>query len=149
MIKIEKAFLDENDIRELCDLSKRWVDEDISWGMVPNTKENITEPVIVARDNDTIVGYSFGSFYLMEKKTSGIPNKSKCFSVDELYVLPEYRNIGLGKKLYDALIDEIKEEADYITLSTSTKDYKRILRFYCEINQMDFHDAFLFKKIDK
>ena len=68
MIKIEKAFLDEKDIRELCDLSKRWVDEDISWGMVPNTKENITEPVIVARDNDTIVGYSFGSFYLMEKK---------------------------------------------------------------------------------
>lgn len=83
MIIIEKTILDEKDIKELCELSNAWAFEDISWGIVPNTKENITEPVIVARDDDTIVGYAFGSFYMMERKTSGIPNKSKCFSVDD------------------------------------------------------------------
>lgn len=149
MIKIEKARLDEKDIEELCNLSKKWVDEDISWGIVANTKENITPPVFVARDNDTIVGYSFGSFYNMEKKITGIPKNSKCFSVDELYVLPEYRSKGIGKKLFDSLIDEIKNQTEYITLATSTKDYKKCLKFYCEKVHMDYHSAFLFKKIDK
>ena len=86
---------------------------------------------------------------ISERKLSGIEKKSKCFSVDELYVLPQYRNKGIGKKLLDSLIEEIKQRADYITLTTSTKDYKKVLGFYCDKNQMDFHDAFLFKKIEK
>lgn len=149
MYKIEKADLNKNDIEQLCRLSEIWASEDISWGIVANTIDDIKQPVFVARDENIIVGYCFGSFYTMERKLSGIEKKSKCFSVDELYVLPQYRNKGIGKKLLNSLIEEIKQRADYITLTTSTKDYKKVLGFYCDKNQMDFHDAFLFKKIDK
>ena len=123
MYKIEKADLNKNDIEQLCRLSEIWASEDISWGIVANTIDDIKQPVFVARDENKIVGYCFGSFYTMERKLSGIEKKSKCFSVDELYVLPQYRNKGIGKKLLDSLIEEIKQRADYITLTTSTKDY--------------------------
>ena len=105
MYKIEKADLNKNDIEKLCRLSEIWASEDISWGIVANTIDDIKQPVFVARDENIIVGYCFGSFYTMERKLSGIEKKSKCFSVDELYVLPQYRNKGIGKKLLDSLIE--------------------------------------------
>ena len=149
MIKIEKAILDEKTINELCELSRIWMEEDISWGIVANTKEDLIEPIYVAKDNDKIIGYSFGSCYESKKKFAGIEEGSKCFSVDELYVLPEYRSRGIGRQLYRVLVDEMSKNVDFITLSTSTKSYNKILKFYCEDLGLTFHDAFLFKKVEK
>ena len=39
----------------------------------------------------------------------------------------------------------MRSSCSYVTLSTSTKDYKRILHFYAETVGMDFHSAFLIK----
>lgn len=36
----------------------------------------------------------------------------------------------------------IKETCDYLTLSTSTKNYKSILHFYVNELDMNFHSAF-------
>ena len=149
MIRIEKAILDEKTVKELCELSRIWMEEDISWGLVANTKGDIKEPVYVAKDNDKIIGYSFGSCYISTKRFAGMEIGSKCFSVDELYVLPEYRSRGIGRQLYKALVDEMSKNVDFITLSTSTKCYSQILKFYCEDLGLTFHDAFLFRKVKK
>ena len=146
MIEYKKAILDDDTIRQLIELSTKWVEEDCSYGMVSNKKENINEPCFIALDEKKIVGYIFGHFYTKEDKTSYIEIGSKCFEVDELYVLPSYRSKGIGKKLFKMLEEFVINDADYITLSTSTKDYKRTLKFYVEANDMLYHSAYLIKK---
>ena len=67
--------------------------------------------------------------------------------VEELYVKPEYRSIGIGRRLFQYAEECVKEEADYITLSTATKNYKAILHFYLDELELVFWSARLFKKI--
>ena len=101
----------------------------------------------LALDGEKIVGYAFGHAYEKEKKTDTIPVGSRCFDVDELYVLPAYRSRGVGGRLFQAVEAYAKTQGDFLTLATSTKDYKRVLHFYAEQNGMDFHDAYLTKKL--
>ena len=147
MIDIREIELTEDRAAQLIALSQMWVDENISHGMVKNSREDLKEPVFAALDGEKIVGYAFGHAYVKEKKTDSIPVGSRCFDVDELYVLPAYRSQGIGGRLFAAIQDYAKTQADFLTLATSTKDYKRVLRFYAEQNGMDFHDAYLTKKL--
>ncbi len=147
MIRICKIELTEDRAAQLIALSQMWVDEGCSHGMVTNTREDLREPVFAALDGEKIVGYAFGHAYIKEKKTDSIPVGSRCFDVDELYVLPAYRSQGIGGRLFAALQDYAGTQADFLTLATSTKDYRRVLRFYAEQNGMDFHDAYLTKKL--
>ncbi len=68
--------------------------------------------------------------------------------VDEIYVNPAYRNQGIGKTLFRMLEEYVKSDCQYITGSTSTKDYKKILNFYVDELDMNFHSAFLIKKMN-
>ena len=150
MIRIEKATFNDEVVDQLLKLSKIWADENITYGLIANTREDLKEPCYIALDNDNIVGYIFGHYYDNERKTTiedgEIPIGEKCFDIDELYVLKEYRNKGIGKKLYQALEEEVKDNVRFITLPTSTKDYLKVLHFYIEEVEMTFHSAFLFKK---
>lgn len=144
-MKYEFRQLDEKTASRLIELSKKWQEEDCSYGIVANTEDDIKTPLCVALDRDEIIGYIFGHYYIAEYKTSYIEIGRKCFSIDELYVLPEYRNQGVGKELFKRLEQEVETSCAYITLSTSTKDYKKILHFYAEELNMNFHSAFLIK----
>ena len=146
MISYQRATLDESTVEQLIELSKCWSKEECSFGMRPNTREDLQDACYIALDGDRIIGYIFGHPYIQEKKTSYIEIGSKCFDVDEIYVLPEYRDQGIGDHLFKLLEAEVTPEVDYITLATSTKDYSRILRFYTEGQGMTFHSAFLIKK---
>ena len=146
-MKYELRKLDSNTVKELIDLSKKWQDEECSWGIIANTDEDLKEPVFVAIDNDNIVGYIFGHYYIVENKTSYIEIGKKCFMIDEIYVLPIYRSKGIGKELFKLMETHIKETCDYLTLSTSTKNYKSILHFYVDELDMNFHSAFLIKEM--
>lgn len=75
----ELRKLDTNTINELIELSKKWVEEDCSWGIITNTKEDLNEPLFVAIDNNKIIGYIFGHYYLLENKAAYIEANSKCF----------------------------------------------------------------------
>lgn len=147
MIEICEIVLSEDAVRQMIALSQTWADEGCSWGMRPNGREDIHEPVFAALDGKKIVGYAFGHAYIKEKKTDFIPVGSTCFDVDELYVLPAYRSQGIGGRLYKAIEAYAKSQADFLTLATSTKDYRRVLRFYAEQNGMDFHSAYLIKQL--
>ena len=146
-MKYELRKLDSNTVKELIELSKKWQDEECSWGIIANTDEDLKEPVFVAIDNDNIVGYIFGHYYIVENKTSYIEIGKKCFMIDEIYVLPIYRSKGIGKELFKLMETHIKEACDYLTLSTSTKNYKSILHFYVDELDMNFHSAFLIKEM--
>ena len=146
MINIQKENLNKENIPALIELSHCWAEEGCSHGIVPNTEEDLKEPLYTARDEGKLIGYIFGHFYTAEKRTSYIEPGSRCFEVDEFYVLPEYRSRGIGRQLFSVIEAEAMQNAEYLTLATSTKDYRKILRFYTETAGMDFHSAFLIKK---
>lgn len=145
MIRYEMGRLNPETVRQLIALSRLWVEEKCSYGMIENKAEDLNEPLAVALDGDRIAGYAFGHFYKQENRTSYIEIGSVCFSLDELYVLPEYRCKGIGKELFGMIEKYVAGECSYITLSTSTKDYKKILKLYVEELGMNFHSAFLIK----
>ncbi len=146
MIRYEFRTLDEDTVSQLIALSGIWVNEECSYGMVVNEKADLKEPLAVALDDDKIVGYCFGECYRQERQTSYIPLDSRCFSLEELYVLPQYRGQGIGKILFRMMEQKVSEECEFVTLTTSTKNYKAILHLYVEELGMDFHSAFLIKK---
>ena len=146
-IEYKKAVLDEPTVASLIELSKAWAEEGCTFGLRANTKEDLREPCYVALDEEKIVGYAFGHYYVRETPVADIPIGEECFELDELFVLPAYRDSGIGKSLFSLIEKEAKKRVRYLTLGTATKDYSRILRFYLESNEMTFHSAFLFKEI--
>ena len=146
-MKYEIKKLDDDIIVQLVNLSKKWESENCTWGIIANTKDDLVEPVFVAEDNGVIIGYALGHYYTVEEKTSYIPIGTKCFMLDEIYVLPEYRNEGIGKELFKLVEKHAINTCKYLTLSTSTKNYKSILHFYVDELDMTFHSAFLIKEM--
>ena len=146
-IRFKRAILDDATVNRLIELSVMWFNEDISVGITPNKKEDIQEVCYLALSDDVIVGYAFGHYYSEETRTSYIEPGAKRFDVDEIYVMKEYRSLGVGKKLFSLLEEEVKNNAQFITLPTSAKDYKKVLHFYVEELGVTFHSAYLIKKI--
>lgn len=147
MIEYRRATLSEEEISQLVQLSIEWEKEEVTGGLRSNTKDDLHLPMYLALDNNKIVGYIFGHFYNRETKLWDIDIGTKCFDVDELYVAPNYRSQGIGKKLFSLLEEEVKKETQYMTLGTSTYDYRRIFKFYISEVGMSFHSALFLKKI--
>ena len=149
MIKIVKSKLTDEVVNELIELSKAWEQEDITYGYHSNQRSDLNEPCFLALDDHKVVGYVFGHYYDNEKIIADIKVGDHCFMIDEIYVIKEYRSQGIGKRLFEAMEKEVKDNCLYITLPTSTKDWERILHFYNKEAGLTFHSAFLFKKTDK
>ena len=83
-----------------------------------------------------------------KKATSVIAAQTRCFEVEELYVVPERRGAGVGKALFRYAEEQAKiAGAQFVMVSTATKDYKRILHFYIDELGMEFWNARLFKEL--
>ena len=63
------------------------------------------------------------------------------------YVIPARRSAGIGRKLFELASDEVRSEAEYMVLSTATKNWRAIFRFYLDELGMEFWSARLYKKI--
>ena len=79
--------------------------------------------------NGRTVGYLFGCVEKAERSTSIMPDGTPCFEVDELYVRPELRSQGIGRRLFDHMEETVRNEVEYIMVSTATKNWKAILHF--------------------
>ena len=149
MIRYEFRQPTGDTAKQLIELSILWAEEDCCYGIIANEEADLSDPLVVALDGDRIVGYCFGHYYRQEKSTSAIPAGSNCFGLDELYVLPDYRDRGIGRVLYTQLENAVSGNCAYLTLTTSTKNYKAILKLYVEELGMCFHNAFLFKSLSE
>ncbi len=72
----------------------------------------------------------------------------KYFGIEEIYVSPSKRDLGIGKGLMDFAKEIAKRDGyKYVFLVTSTKDWNKILDFYINKCDMTFYCASLVEKL--
>ena len=147
---IHEVSLNETVLARLIDLSKDWAAENSCYGYRANDKSDIEgNRIFLAEDGDTVIGYLFGKVYRSEQMTSIMPEGTPYFEVEELYVVPERRSQGIGSKLFRYAEETVKSEAEYMVLSTATKNWRAVFHFYLDELDMTFWSARLFKRISE
>lgn len=135
--------------QQLLDLSALWEQEQSCYGYRRNTPEDLEgRRIFVACENGQILGYLFGQCACSKNARSIMPDGTPYFELEELFVLPEHRCKGLGKALFQAAEEALRQEGiGCIMLSTASKNFRAILHFYLEELDMQFWSARLFKKL--
>lgn len=148
-MKIYEAEVNEDVINKLIELLTDWENENSCHGYIKNEKKDIIgNRVFLISENDLIIGYLFGKNEITKRKTSIMANNTPYFEAEELYIKPEYRSKGIGRKLFTYVEEKVKAEGlNYILLCTATKNHKAILHFYIDELDMEFWHAKLFKKL--
>lgn len=136
-------------LESLLQMSADWAREDSCRGYYPNEPSDIQgNRIFLALDEGAPVGYLLGKVCTAEKDSTVMKKGTPFFEVEELYVIPTRRSQGLGGALFRFVQEQVRKEAQYILLSTATKNWRAILRFYIEELDMEFWSARLFKKIE-
>lgn len=136
-------------LESLLQMSADWAREDSCRGYHPNEPSDIQgNRIFLALDEGAPVGYLLGKVCTAEKDSTVMKKGTPFFEVEELYVIPTRRSQGLGGALFRFVQEQVRKEAQYILLSTATKNWRAILRFYIEEQDMEFWSARLFKKIE-
>lgn len=145
---IKEVELSESVVVQLIKLSKEWEQENSCYGYCENTPDDLKgKRIFVATDGDLICGYLFGHNTIAGEDTSVYKKGTEYFEIDELFVRQQYRDRGIGKKLFRYAEKVVSSDVGIIKLVTATKDFRAILHFYADELGMDFWSACLFKKI--
>lgn len=135
-------------LETLLQMSADWAAENSCRGYYPNREADIQgNRIFLALDHGTPVGYLLGHVTRAERASTVMAEGTPFFEVEELYVVPAQRSKGLGGALFRFAEELVKPEAEYILLSTATKNWKAIFHFYIEELDMEFWNARLFKRI--
>ncbi len=150
-IVIRETELTEAVMDTLIAFSRDWEAEQSCYGYRANTEEDLKgRRVFLAYDTDAgnkPVGYLFGILESSKNASSIMPEGTPCFEAEELYVVPASRSRGIGSALFRTAAEAVRHEAEFITLSTATKNWRAILHFYLEELGMEFWNARLFMKL--
>ena len=132
----------------LLKMSADWAAENSCRGYYANELTDIQgNRIFLALDEDTPVGYLLGHVTRAERTSTIMAAGTPFFEVEELYIVPARRSQGLGGALFRCAQESVKQEAEFILLSTATKNWRAIFHFYIEELGMEFWNARLFKKI--
>lgn len=132
----------------LIKMSADWAAENSCRGYYPNELSDIQgNRIFLALEAGKPVGYLLGHMTRAERDSTVMQENTPFFEVEELYIVPSHRSKGLGGALFRYAEQCVRPEAEYILLSTATKNWKAILHFYIEELGMEFWSARLFKRI--
>ena len=135
-------------LEKLLQLSAQWAAEQNCYGYYPNTEADIRgKRIFLAEDEDGIEAYLLGEVETAKNMKSIMPEGTLYFEAEELYVVPEKRSQGIGEALFHFAEETVKKDAQFIMLSTASKNSKAILHFYLDELDMQFWSARLFKKV--
>ncbi len=132
---------------EFLTLSKIWEEEKITRGMTAGKAEDFQcLTVWTCTFNKRLIGYLSGHEAISENMCIFPPN-THYFEIDELYVLPQYRNLGIGRRLFECAEQEIRNSGvGYLFLSSATNDYLKIQNFYTKLGMQVWTQIF-FKEL--
>ena len=137
-----------NDKDKIIGLSKQWEEEGITYGYAACSQDVLLQyRVWIANYYDTAVGFLFGKSEISNGMCV-IPKGASYFEIEDFYLLPDFRNKGIGTMFFKHIEEQLKNEnIKYILLSTATKDYAKILKFYTEKVGLTVWTTTLFKQI--
>lgn len=144
-----EAALDDALLATLISLSAEWEAEDSCHGYHKNERSDIEDKRIwIAEDAGEVVGYLFAHEFFTEKRSSVMPEGTRCLEIDEIFVRADRRSRGIGGELFRLAEEAAKSEGcEFIQLVTATKNARAILHFYIDEMGMEFWSAHLFKKL--
>ena len=147
-IVISERPLTEETLATLIRYSRDWEEENSCHGYRKNDRSDIEgNRVFLAENDEQITGYLFGHMATNEKAISIMPAGTRFFEVEELYVCPPFRGHGIGQRLFRCAEQAVSAEADFLMLSTATKNWRAIMHFYIDELDMQFWSARLFKRL--
>ena len=147
-MRIRETPLTDAVLERLISLSEDWEAENSCYGYRANERADIEgNRVFLAEENGETVGYLFGHSFKSENMRSIMPEGTDCFEVEELYVVPAFRSRGIGAALFRHASEAVKAEAEYMILSTATRNWRTVFHFYLDELGMEFWSARLFKRI--
>ena len=145
---IHEVELTEEITEKLIRLSEIWEKEDSCYGYRANGREDIEgNRVFLAEEDGEVLGYLFGRICRSDGMRSVMPDGTPVFEVEELFVISSRRREGIGAALFRFAEDAVRGEAQYAVLSTATKNWQSVFRFYLDELGMSFWSARLFKKL--
>ena len=136
-------------LKDVAKLSEMFANENCCNGIVADSKDYyLDKTVAVAVVNNEIVGYAYGKFETSKKNKSYVLKGEKIFYLEEMYILPEKRNLHIGEQLFNFLENYAQNQgASAIELNAVSKSYLKLLDFYINKLNMTFLSAYLYKKI--
>lgn len=145
----KEVKLDEKLLETLIALSAEWEAENSCHGYHKNGRDDI-EPnrIWIAEEGGEVVGYLFAHETVTKERTSVMPEGTRRFDIEEIFVKAERRSQGVGGELFRVAEAAAKVEGfEFIDLSTATKNHHAILHFYIDELGMEFWSARLYKKL--
>ena len=147
-MRIRETPLTDAVLERLISLSEDWEGENSCYGYRANERADIEgNRIFLAEEDGETVGYLFGHSFKSENMRSMMPEGTDCFEVEELYVVPAFRSRGIGAALFRHASEAVKAEAEYMILSTATRNWRAVFHFYLDELGMEFWSARLFKRI--
>lgn len=145
-----EAVLTDELTEKLIICSAEWEAENNCHGYRKNEPDDFAgRRVFIAESNGALIGYLFGLNECTGQDSSIASAHTPYFEVEELYVVPHWRNCGVGQALFR--VAEQAARADglpLLMLSTATKNWRSILHFYLDELDMEFWSARLFKRLN-
>ena len=121
-MKQYEAELSPEILEILIQLSAQWAAEQNCYGYYPNTEADIAgKRIFLAEDEDGMEAYLLGKIEPAKNMKSIMPEGTRYFEVEELYVVPEKRSPGIGEALFRFAEETIKTDVQFIALSTASK----------------------------
>lgn len=146
--KINNTIESNNILCELTELSKLWSkEESCSFYNANDNDYYINRELYTATINGKLIAYLLGDIKTLTEESSYNKIGEIVFEVDELYVLPQYRNQDVGKFLFNYATDDLKNEVNLIALQANSQNYLKLLNFYINKLEMDFIYALLTKRL--
>ena len=148
-MNLEIRIATKAELNDVSALSFKFEKEGSCYGLVHDEPDHYTMDVFIAVLDGKIVGYAYGEFSIKDHNTQDFFKKGdKVFYLDEIFVLPEYRSLGIGSKLFKANEEYAKAHgAVYFDLVTATKNYEKAFNFYQKMMGLNYWSASFIKKI--
>ena len=124
-------------LESISTLDQLWDEENVAYVFMYESREDFITDFerfqkyfLVAENEGQIVGYANGSVRV-NKTVAILPKQEIYLEIENIYVLPEYRNRRVGGDLLEKLLKVAEQNGiKRFFVSTVTKDMDRILRFY-------------------
>ena len=132
-------------------LQHEWFNENITFGIVPDTAEDIAgyqnDYFYVALNGESVIGYVTAEI-IKDNEYNVFPNGASYLRVNDLYTAGEHRNCGVGEELLNLVEQEaFKNGIQHILISSATKDADAVRRFYLR-NGYDIWTTTFYKRKD-